>query len=153
MKMIGVARLRARERTRRAVSKPSMPGIATSRMISAKSCSSRRASASTPDRASTSLRPSGSERGFDRDQVGVVVIDDEDVAAVREQRRRAPVAILELAIERLRGAGHEALVLEFLALAISVIGRGRQWQRGSIAPDAEGQHRHSSPTAVRASRA
>ena len=60
MKMIGVARLRARERTSRAVSKPSMPGIATSRMISAKSCSSRRASASTPDRASTSLRPSGS---------------------------------------------------------------------------------------------
>ena len=37
MKMIGVARLRSRERIIRAVSKPSMVGIATSRMISAKS--------------------------------------------------------------------------------------------------------------------
>ena len=101
MKMIGVARLRSRERTSRAVSKPSMPGIATSRMISAKSCSSRRAERLDPGVREHELAAERRERGFDRDQVGLVVVDDEDVAAVAD--RRAGLLFFELEREIRRG--------------------------------------------------
>ena len=57
--MMGVPRLRSRIRISRAVSMPEIPGIATSSRISAKSCSSSLASASVPELANTSLRPSG----------------------------------------------------------------------------------------------
>src|SRR5436853_1658804 len=47
--MIGVSRERSRLRIRRAVSKPSMPGMRTSSRITAKSFFSARRSASSPD--------------------------------------------------------------------------------------------------------
>src|SRR5678815_1057465 len=47
--MIGVSLERSRERIRRAVSKPSMPGMRTSSRITAKSFFSARRSASSPD--------------------------------------------------------------------------------------------------------
>src|SRR5574341_2462482 len=56
--MIGVSVERSRERMRRAVSKPSMPGMRTSSRMTAKSFFSARRSASSPDCATIRFWPS-----------------------------------------------------------------------------------------------
>ena len=71
-----------------AVSKPSMPGISTSRSTTANSWRSIALSASSPERARTSCWSSEPEYGLQGDEVLLHVVDDEDARAGRPMRRR-----------------------------------------------------------------
>ena len=156
-KMIGTCAVRGLPRISSASSKPSMPGMLTSRIASATSCLSSSSSAAGPDSAFSTDEIRPCQRRFERGDVVADVVDDQNVDGLRHQwlhslasdeagRRSAPpchracsiscAAPCAMARERHRGRARRRRVLHPAVAARMRGSRARRARRRRSRPRA-----------------